>query len=105
MTDITQYNWITVANQEWGIHLWGELEEYDDGTAQVVDIDARILPPTGGEFNYNADNWSKFPEEVCNLADALLDDHKTSDNMLETWGDPRYVGRTSLSLITDQRSV
>ncbi len=36
---------------------------------QVVDIDARILPPTGGEFNYNADNWSKFPEEVCNLTD------------------------------------
>ena len=105
MTDITQYNWITVEGKEWGIHLWGELEEYEDGTAQVVDIDARILPPTGGEFNYNADNWHKFPEEVCNITDALLDDHKTSDSMLESWGHPRYVGRTSLSLITDQRSV
>jgi hypothetical protein len=90
MTDITQYNWITVDGKEWGIHLWGELEEYEDGTAQVVDIDARILPPTGGEFNYNADNWGKFPEEVCNLADALLDDKDTSDSMLETWGAPVF---------------
>ena len=70
--------------------LWGTLEEYSDGTRQVVDIDARILPPTGGEFNYNADNWGKFPEEVCNLADALLDDKDTSDGMLETWGAPVF---------------
>lgn len=90
MTDITQYNWITVDGKEWGVHLWGTLEEYEDGTRQVVDIDARILPPTGGEFNYNADNWGKFPKEVCNLADALLDDHKTSDSMLETWGAPVF---------------
>ena len=83
MTDITQYNWITVDGKEWGIHLWGELEEYEDGTRQVVDIDARILPPTGGEFTYNAQNWNKFPEEVCNLADALLDDKDTSNSMLE----------------------
>ncbi len=82
MTDITQYNWITVDGKEWGIHLWGELEEYEDGTRQVVDIDARILPPTGGEFTYDAQNWSKFPEEVCNLADALLNDKDTSDSML-----------------------
>lgn len=90
MTDITQYNWITVDGKEWGVHLWGTLEEYEDGTRQVVDIDARILPPTGGEFNYNADNWGKFPEEVCNLADALLDDKDTSDGMLETWGAPVF---------------
>jgi hypothetical protein len=90
MADITQYNWITVDGKEWGVHLWGTLEEYSDGTRQVVDIDARILPPTGGEFNYNADNWGKFPEEVCNLADALLDDKDTSDGMLETWGAPVF---------------
>jgi hypothetical protein len=90
MTDITQYNWITVDGKEWGVHLWGTLEEYEDGTRQVVDIDARILPPTGGEFTYDAQNWSKFPEEVCNLADALLDDKDTSDGMLETWGAPVF---------------
>ena len=90
MIDITQYNWITVEGKEWGIHLWGTLEEYDDGTRQVVDIDARILPPKGGELAYDANNWDKFPEDVCNLADALLDDKDTSDGMLETWGAPVF---------------
>ena len=105
MTDITQYNWITVKGREWGVHLWGTLEEYEDGTRQVVDIDARILTPKGEELTYDAQNWIDFPEEVCSLADGLLNDHKTGEGMLESWGHPSYVGRTSLSLITDQRSV
>ena len=90
MTDITQYNWITVANREWGVHLWGTLEEYEDGTRQVVDIDARILTPDGKEITYDATNWKTFPEEVDNLVMALFNDHKTSDNMLATWGTPVF---------------
>jgi len=90
MTDITQYNWITVEGKEWGIHLWGTLEEYEDGTRQVVDIDARILTPKGEELTYDAQNWIDFPEEVCSLADALLNDKDTSDSMLETWGAPVF---------------
>ena len=47
MTDITQYNWVTVDGKDWGIHLWGELEEYEDGHRQVVEITARYITPAG----------------------------------------------------------
>ena len=85
MTDITQYNWTTVEGKDWGVHLWGELEEYADGTRQVVEITARYITPTGKEIEIE-EAKSGIPEEVVGLAHALLDDHRTSDSMLETWG-------------------
>jgi len=96
MTDITQYNWVTVDGKDWGIHLWGELEEYEDGHRQVVEITARYITPAGKEIEIEdtcqaegavrVGNKYGIPEEVINTAYGLLDDHKTSDSMLETWG-------------------
>jgi hypothetical protein len=82
MTSVTLYNWITVDGVEWGVHLWGELEEYEDGTRQVVDIEARYLLPDGAE-QLSTDGNLSIPQEVQDLAQALLDDHRTSDDMLE----------------------
>lgn len=82
MSDVTLYNWITVDGEDWGVHLWGQLEEYEDGTKQVVDIEAMYLLPNGTEQAGNAKNIT-VPEEVIALAQALLDDPNTSDDMLE----------------------
>ena len=82
MSDVTLYNWITVDGEEWGVHLWGTLEEYEDGTQQVVDIDARYILPNGTEQNSTTKNLT-VPEEVVTLAQALLDSPDTSDDMLE----------------------
>jgi len=88
MTDVTLYNWITVDGVEWGVHLWGELEEYKDGTRQVVDIEARYILPDGKEVLAD-DEPDGIPDDVENLASGLLDDPRTSDDMLEhgaRWG-------------------
>jgi hypothetical protein len=82
MSDVTLYNWITVDGEEWGVHLWGTLEEYEDGTRQVVDIDARYLLPNGVEQDANTKNLT-VPEEVVSLAHALLESPDTSDDMLK----------------------
>lgn len=82
MSEVTLYNWITVDDEEWGVHLWGTLETYEDGTQQVVDIDARYLLPNGTEQNTTTKNLT-VPEEVVMLAQSLLDDPNTSDAMLE----------------------
>jgi hypothetical protein len=82
MTDVTLYNWITVDGVEWGVHLWGELEEYKDGTRQVVDIEARYILPDGTEVLAD-DEPDGIPDDVENLASGLLDDPRTSDDMLE----------------------
>lgn len=82
MSSVTLYNWITIDGVEWGVHLWGELEEYEDGTRQVVDIEARYLLPDGAE-KLATDGKLGIPQEVQDLASALLDDHRTSDAMLE----------------------
>jgi hypothetical protein len=82
MSSVTLYNWITVDGKEWGVHLWGDLEEYEDGTRQVVDIEARYLYPTGEEVIVD-DGELNLPIEVKQLAEALLDDSDTSDNMLK----------------------
>jgi hypothetical protein len=82
MSEVTLYNWITVDDEEWGVHLWGTLEEYEDGTRQVVDIDARYLLPNGTEQSSDVKNLT-VPDEVVSLAQALLDDPNTSDDMLK----------------------
>jgi len=82
VSDVTLYNWITVDGEEWGVHLWGTLEEYEDGTRQVVDIDARYLLPNGAEQGADTKNLT-VPEEVVSLAHALLESPDTSDDMLK----------------------
>lgn len=82
MTDVTLYNFIEVDGKEWGVHLWGELEEYEDGSRQVVDIDARYIFPNGYEV-LATDGVVNVPEEVQQLAQALLDSPDTSDDMLK----------------------
>jgi hypothetical protein len=82
MTDVTLYNWITVDGKDWGVHLWGELEEYEDGTQQVVDIEARYIYPSGEEVIVD-DGVLNLPQEVADLASALIDSPDTSNDMLK----------------------